>query len=323
MSDNLNRSDSQSDFFKSLWALDPKAQLEVAFRVGAILLVTFYVSGFIVVTVSNAWHGIVGFALFRARVVAAGVLFSVFVAFAILDWSRIVMGRKDATPRGQDKPPIILIFASYYAGRGELLKFFYASLAMSVFAEKLVLQGNQITGWFFVFFLVFTFINTGVLMLIEKWYPEKAMLSLILTFALIAVGIAGVIYFRQTNVGWVLIWFFLVGYAAHHVRRELRNDRSIWNLEWHWILFDLVLAFILFGVQLYPKISPLLGGGKPTPAVLQFSSSSPIDNSSKTKVWFLDEIDMGYYVLRSPEDRKAVFIPRASIAAIFFDADQW
>jgi hypothetical protein len=251
--DDLNRSECQSDFLKSLWALDPKAQLEVMFRVGAILLITFYVSGFIVVTVSNAWHGIVGFALFRARVVAAGVLFSVFVAFAILDWSRVVMGRRDATSEGQDKAPIIQIFAMYYAGRGELLKFFYAALAMSIFAEKFILQGGQMTGWFFVFFLVFTFINTSVLMLMGKWYPKKAMLSLILTFTLIGVGIGGVIYFRQSNLGWVLIWFFLVGYAAHHVRREWRNERSIWNLQWHWILFDIVLAFLLFGVQLYPK----------------------------------------------------------------------
>jgi len=37
-------------------------------------------------------------------------------------------------------------------------------------------------------------------------------------------------------------------------------------------------------------------------------------------VWLLDEGESGFYVLQAPEDKKGIFLPRSSVAAIYFDA---
>jgi hypothetical protein len=109
---------------------------------------------------------------------------------------------------------------------------------------------------------------------------------------------------------------------AHGTEKDFREADHPRNVTWHWRLIEVMLALGIFGVYLYPKIPPRLGGGQPTRVTFQFANMSPIDGATKNDLWLLDEVDTGFYVLRAPDERKGVFLPRASISAIYFDADE-
>jgi len=74
----------------------------------------------------------------------------------------------------------------------------------------------------------------------------------------------------------------------------------------------------LFAVYIYPKVKPAIGGGAPVVIGMQFTDKSPLDGSSKSKFWLIDENDKGFYIVRSKEDKKAVFVRRELISAIYY-----
>ncbi len=43
-----------------------------------------------------------------------------------------------------------------------------------------------------------------------------------------------------------------------------------------------------------------------------------MDNVSKAKVWVIDETDVGFYVIRTKAEKKAIFVPRGFIKTIYF-----
>jgi hypothetical protein len=144
----------------------------------------------------------------------------------------------------------------------------------------------------------------------------------IVCLILIAAGAAGIIVFREWKFGMIVVWFLLVGNAAVYIERDFREANHLRNVTWHWVLLYALSTFIFFSRELYPRIAPSLGGGQPVTAVFQFSSPSPIDGKSTNQLWLLDEVDTGYYVLRDPNEHKAIFVSRGLVTAIYFDADQ-
>jgi hypothetical protein len=299
-----------------------KSQLEVVARIGAIILILFYITGFLVVSFADASRGIVGFGFLRAKILTAGILFSVFVMLPLIDWSR-VFGKL-----GFPDPPIDTLAVRVEEATApehrtipfrvvKLFKFIMSSLPMALFICWFVLLSVPSVK-FFAFYVVFIGIGVTVFMLFAKHPVASALLSLVLT----AAGIAGLIFLKQDQIGILLAWFFFVGYAAHTIESDIRRAQHARNVNWHWVLLSLVLPIGFFSLWLYPKITPSLGGGQPSQVVFQFAGQSPIDGLTKNQLWMLDEVDAGYYVLRDPNEHKAVFIPRGLVSAIYFEADQ-
>jgi hypothetical protein len=297
-----------------------KTRLETASRVGAILLVIVYVFGFVAVTFANSSRGIINFSLFRTKVLAAGFLFSVFLAFPLLDWSRVF--GKLGFPPNQDatlREGVVSRRTKVYSGSRRLLFFFMASIAMAgLFCLFIFVRIPH--GRFVALYLGFIAAGVAVLMICDSQSPRHPLACASLCLALTALGVAGLILVKDQTAARMIGWFFLVAFAAHYIEKDFREAQHPRNITWHWILIYAVMALAYFGTQLYPMIPPHLGGGEPTHAIFQFANASPVDGSSKDEVWLLDEVDAGYYVLRTPGEHKAIFLPRSLVSAIYFDA---
>ena len=74
-----------------------------------------------------------------------------------------------------------------------------------------------------------------------------------------------------------------------------------------------------FALLLYPALPSAFLGGVPVPITFQFADKSmPIANSPQLKGWLLDETDDGFYFIQDKNTKKAVFIPRSDVTAVFY-----
>ncbi len=300
-----------------------RTRLELASRIGAILAIFLYFSGFLVVTFANASHGIVSFGLFRAKVLAAGILFSVFMVLPLLEWSRVF--EKFGSPKlGEQVIKQTIVpqpRARFYFMVTRLLMFFVTSFAMALLLCFYVLHCEP--EWQYLpAILGFMAFAAAVMVFCGLQFAKRPVACAVLCLLIIGVGIAGLILLRERSVGLLVVWFFLVGYCAHYIEKVFREAAHWSYVSWHWVLLYVMGAVAFFGILLYPKVAPSLGGGKPMRVVFQFYNSSPIDHSTKEQLWMVDEIDAGYYVMQSSDERKAVFLPRSLVSAIYFDADE-
>jgi len=65
-------------------------------------------------------------------------------------------------------------------------------------------------------------------------------------------------------------------------------------------------------------VPPAFGGGAPLPATIQFTEKGPLGDTQEIGAWLIDETDMGFYILRAKDAKKAMFIPRRYVRAIYF-----
>jgi len=116
----------------------------------------------------------------------------------------------------------------------------------------------------------------------------------------------------------LLSWFCIGAFTAHSLRELVVNPSKLKQVNWHWSLVWTVSILTLFATSIYPHIKSSLGGGAPVPATFQFVDNSVLDNVSKLKVWVIDETDVGFYVIRTKAEKKAIFVPRGFIKTIYF-----
>jgi hypothetical protein len=118
----------------------------------------------------------------------------------------------------------------------------------------------------------------------------------------------------------VFLWFLVFAVLAETTKSTLKHVSTLRDVNWTILATNVAIIPVSFGLMLFEKIPPRFGGGQPVPVVFQFSGASPIDGAVKNKFWLVDEGDLGFYILKAPEDKKGIFLPRASVAAIYYDA---
>ena len=68
-------------------------------------------------------------------------------------------------------------------------------------------------------------------------------------------------------------------------------------------------------------IQPRIGGGHLTPVGFQFSNAAQLDKSLESSNLLVDEIEAGYYVVRSENDHSAIFVRRSIVTLAFYGVD--
>ncbi|MHB8526674.1 MAG: hypothetical protein ACYDD2_11025 [Candidatus Acidiferrales bacterium] len=298
--------------------LEFKQRLELISRAGAILLVALYGVGFLVVSFHDASYGIVEFGVFRTRLLSAGIIFGVFLGLPLLEASRIfgLFGLQALRPvaRGHKENSGPSAFA---ARMMQMFLFFSASCAITFFMRWL-LGGVGSTLSVIPLYAGYFAIFATVLTAIERPSVRDSVIWALMGLSVIGF-LAALVLGKHWNYLWVLGWFVLVGRLTYQVDSPIREPRRLVWVNWHWVLINTIMLFGIFAIVLYPKIPPAFGGGRPTQVVLQFANVSPIDNSNKTDAWLVDETDDGYYVIRKPQDRKAIFIPKPLVSAVYLE----
>jgi hypothetical protein len=303
---------------------DLKSQLEVVSRVGAFLLIAFYSAGFLVVTFANASRGIVGFGLFRTRMLTAGILFSAFLALPLLNWSQAFGGLglpKLELSQVVEAAVSHLRAKWFYSAVFDLFGFCLSAWGLAFFLCLFVFH-CELGGRFTAVFFLLLALATSVLVAFNFQFRKHPRIGIGVCLIIIAVATVSVLILKERQFGLVVVWFLLVAYVAHYINKDFREAAHPRHMNWHWVLVNILVLFTFFSIWLYPRIAPTYGGGQPTRAVFQFANPSPIDGSSKDSLWILDEVDAGYYVLKDPTEHKAIFVPRSLVSAIYFDAEQ-
>jgi hypothetical protein len=298
-----------------------KDQLEILAKAGAALLVLFYVLGFIVVSAADGKHGIINFSIFRARVVAAGVLAALFLGLAFWMWEgtfglgglqKLVKGMHWQAGENAGKRGVP------YSYRCLSYLIVTRSASASIYLFLLRKVPGQFFGWRVLIVVVAAAIAATIPIVLKK-HPVLASA----TCWIAAVGFLALEVFFQVKVGIDFIFdgFLVFAVIAETQDTHLQRVSDLREINWITAITNLVILPVLFGLYLFEAIPPSFGGGKPVVAVIQFAGTSPIDGAAKDKVWLLDEGESGFYVLQaSPEDKKGIFLPRSSVAAIYFDA---
>jgi hypothetical protein len=288
-----------------------KSQVQVLAQFAALLALVFYVAGFLVVSIRNAWFGIVQFGLLRARILSSGVLFAVFFAAAIIPAAR-VFGLF-----GYEEWDLLRLTDKVTAGRRLVFRwvnFFITAvgfcLVMRVFlkdhlhwtvASWLLLASTMLAAW-----------------IGRQQFHKRPKVSASLGLVAIFVVLLLVHRFGDFGLWGLLSWFTWIALMAQFINPPVRDPSKVRHLHWEIWVGGSMGTIALFAVFLYPQIWPAIGGGVPVPVIMQFADKSPVDGSNRSPVWLIDETDLGFYVLTAEHQGKAVFLPRNLVSAVYF-----
>jgi hypothetical protein len=290
---------------------------------GVFALIT-YGAGFLILSLHHASFGISQFNLLRPKIISAGVLFFVLAALAAIETTQAFSFQLgiDKLPETHNIPvPPRRDVRWVYS-----LAFLLIALVVSALLLRQYLGdsplGDALYPWTLGALLpsaaAFATIPF-VLMRKRQWELTACVVVVILSVLWMAFCIYRT---RDTTFSVLVGWFLLCSYDFYLVRGALKDIRQLPHVNWVQALTLAMGTLVFFGIQVYPRIRSGFGGGSPSQATVQFVDKSPFDATGKARVWFIDETDFGFYVIRSKEAKKAIFLPRNTIAAVYFGEDQ-
>jgi len=273
----------------------------------AALAIALYASGFLIVSLYHSKFGFVGVSPLRPRILAAGAWFFFFVAIPVslaakyksLPWAKVAQDAYTVwvVCLGLSVPLVYILFnLSDYAPASSPRKFWWVWLISILVSFGLVLFVAQ-----------------------SKRFPPAvstvASLVLALFFALSAVKALLVEHIFRLET--VALWFFAV-IMVTLVELKTRSKRNVTEGgEWSKPLVTLFVVLLVFAQYYYPHLKASWGGGAPVDVTICFTKDSAISPNKTLSAQLIDEADEGLYIV-GPNDSKAIFIPRSSVAFIYF-----
>jgi len=249
-----------------------KAKVDLVSKTGALAAVAFYVIGFIIITIQHATYGIVEFSLFRARVLAAGILFAVLFGLPFAGACRThgLFGFPALWPSPTDKE------------RGKVPKSDYW---IWVAQGALFANVAWVTGFFFWLFLgdyhhwlrflmvYLTYIAVIAALQAQGVWTRFWNRPALYANLLVSVSVAGLIsmtIIKEWYIFFFIAWCMYVRILAAEFDSIIQKPQRLKEVNWHKVPFNCVALLSLFAIFFYPKFRPSLGGGKPTKVVMQF-----------------------------------------------------
>ncbi len=297
-----------------------RSRIAVLAQLTGILAVVTYGAGFLALSLHHASFGISQFNLLRPKIISAGVLFFVLAALAAIETTQAFGFHLD----GDKLPGTDNI--SVPTRRHVRWIYSLAFLLIALVASALLLRqflgdsppGDALYSW--AFGAVFP--SAAAVAAIPLLFMRKRKGELAACVVVVVLSVLWMVYCiyrtRDTTFSVLVGWFLLCSYDFYVVRGALKDIRQLSNVNWVQAATLAMGTAVFFGVQVYPRIRSGFGGGSPSQATVQFVDKSPFDGTGEARVWFIDETDFGFYVIRSKEAKKAIFLPRNTIAAIYF-----
>jgi hypothetical protein len=298
------------------------ARLETFARAGAVLFGAAYVAGFVIVTLHHARFGVLQFDLLRPRVLAAGVVFLVFVsvpvyvAFYFFNVSWLRHASKAYSDKPEHQPLLNVCAGCLVCDSCWLIVWFspFQSIAAADILTSVPLTSLAVG---------LVGLSLTVTLITQRQFqraPRLCTLSMCLTT--VGIYVVAAIFFPAV---WVLaFWFSAVGLVAvfaYYVSRDREFLRGFrWDVEVMLIGTVLTLGYARF---IYGGIGVAYGGGLPAPVTVHFTNDNPITQSKRLQAQMIDETDKGYYLLIKRDDgESAVFFSREQVCGIDFNPKQ-
>jgi len=301
--------------------------MQLLAQAAAFLLVVVYVVGFLTLSLYHASFGIsLQYSLFRPRVLSAGTIFIVLGALAMIAAAQTFNLWIFDDPSEKTRPSGMLreglkrsAMSRYIASSSRVLFFLYFITFFSfIIARYLFVDGYEWEDKFGAWGLAMLTAGPAIggITVIQK--EKRPFFSFALT--LLAILFVAFCLWRIHDAILIALmaWFCIGAFTAHSLQDLIVNPSKLKEVNWHWSLVWTVSILTLFATSIYPHMKSSLGGGAPVPATFQFVDNSVLDNVSRVKLWVIDETDVGFYVIRTRAEKKAIFIPRGFVKTIYF-----
>jgi hypothetical protein len=270
----------------------------------AAVAIALYACGFLIVSLHHSKYGFVGINPFRPRILAAGTWFCMFLVIPIavaikyrtLPWSTVA------------RVLLLLLFGGF------AVSFSISNLLFQI-SDTPSLIGCPL--WLFLGGAAF-YAATVVAQQAKK-LPRHSdtLVSVLLTCAIVIFLLREVLGKHIFSLGAVALWFFGVSLVTIYGLKQWRAE--IYDpLEWgSKILPPVFVTLLIFSQTYYSHLRASWGGGAPVDVTICFTKDSAISPSKTVSAQLIDEADEGFYIV-GPNDSKAIFVPRSSVAFIYF-----
>jgi len=286
-----------------------RTRIQLAASAIAVIGVVVYGIGFLVLTIHHESFGIPLSGFLRPRIISAGILFCALVAIPIAELL-FIMKRTKWPETKKD----VRDFLSLCVG------FLLEALAISLITLRFAFVGfpeqslSHYYGW------------AGAALIVPSavwalpWWNQWGKIPHLVGFFGIYTWVAFCLYkASDRTLALLVVWFLICGYLTNAVQNALRNPSDISVLGWIQGVIGGLGIVGFFALLLYPALPSAYFGGVPVPITFQFSEKSvPILNSTQLKGWLLDETDDGFYFIQDTNAKKAVFIPRSNVIAVYY-----
>ncbi len=285
-----------------------------------VFAVFVYAGGFLALSLHHASFGISQFDLLRPKIISAGVLFFVFAALPAIETMQI-FGFHTANikkPESENAPAPSKSYVRWIDRLGLLL----IALVVSSFVVRPFLTDFPFEGSLYSWAFAAIVPSAAILAAIPLFLTQNRKWELpvcIVLFAMTVLWMAFCVYrTRDTTFVVLVAWFLFCSYISYQAYGAMKEPQKLQSINWVQAVTLAMSTAVFFGVQVYPRIPSGFGGGAPTQVTLQFADKAPSDGATKSRVWLIDETELGFYVTRSKDTKKAIFLPRNTIATIYF-----
>ena len=303
--------------------------LRILTQSGALCVAAIYVVGFLIISIYHIRYGIPEFNFLHSKIISAGVLFFVLLALplwelaGLYDWIRIPLKptppeatciEKEVT-RPELTPFLLRIFMPTF----RISLFLGASFGIAFFLNLiLIVNANASSkGWALACVLLSApaFASAPLLATKSRKFQVIGLALVLITLPIFAFGA-----WKTHDRGFQLffLWFLVCGITTRGVLNAKKDPHRLLNQSLHNVLLNTLLPLLFFAAYLYPRIRPVVGGGAPAPIIVYCTDVPPFAASNEVKAKLLDETDLGFYLLLSPDDKQAVFLPRSGVRAVKF-----
>jgi hypothetical protein len=285
-------------------------------KAAALILACIYGFGFLVVSLNEAQYGIVEFNVLKPRIFAAGALFTLLIAIPTLAIRRV--HRRSLIPESAGQ--------AWLKWSHDMNRYFNMCLLLAIVSYGVLwrhiplnisdkLSRPQAVA--LVLCISFSVEITRRFGRLYKTKPEKCRLLPLADFALQNVVVLYVFH-GFVGLGSFVYWFFAVGMYAGWLDDRLRDSRKRERLYVELLLIYVLVLATYYARFMYQNLNPSMGGGRlPVVTVYLTQKVSPLDQLQEN-VYLVDENDSGFYFVRNPAERQAVFVPRSSVASLQF-----
>src|SRR6266566_4971434 len=248
------------------------------------IAIALYACGFLIVSLHHSKFGFVGTNPFRPRVLAAGAWFFFFTG-------------------------IPASFAASYRPKSWLkIARDSAALWVGSYSTSILLGYVLFAAWL-------ALVEAVNYSKVPNWLATAA--SVLLTAFYVAEPTRTLLVKHEFEMSSIALWFFACSVVAI-VEFKIRNPRNlVADAEWAKMLGVLFVALLAFAQYVYPHLKASWGGGTPANVTIYFTKDSLLGPGKAVQAQLIEEADEGFYIV-GPKESKAIFVPRSSVALIYF-----
>jgi hypothetical protein len=269
------------------------------------IVIALYASGFLIVSIYHSQFGFVGTNPFRPRVLAAGAWFFFLTAIPI---SIALTFRLDSLRKIA----------------GNVANIWVGCYGLSVLTGNLLFDYTKssrevihLPTWAWIASAVVWTALVSIPASVFK-LPESVVISGSVTLTLLYLVNPLATFFRsEFDITCLALWYFGVSFIALIEFKTRRRENLADFGGWAKPIAVLFGVLAIFSQYVYPHLKASWGGGTPANITVYFSKYSMLNPNKSVQAQLIEESDEGFYIV-GPKESKAIFVPRNSVAMIYF-----